>query len=190
MSSQSFFRKLTAGITFDTQKFNKDAAKFGLVKPVDNEGINVNNSDTKLPCLEEVKAEIKLKRKKEKLENASDDEENDITVLGGLKTVQTKKKKKKTKVRIKEAYTEQLNQFRNANNIHVTGTDVPEPFNEWQMLVDKYGVSDKLTSCIPYQSPTPIQMQTIPVMLSGISLYYVKYKKCNKTIRVIRVEKT
>merc|ERR1712013_640133 len=79
------------------------------------------------------------------------DSEDEITVLGKIKKSEKKKvkKKKKTKEKIKEAFTEQMNQFRNANNIHVNGTDIPEPINDWSKLVDKYEVSEKVTSSIP-----------------------------------------
>jgi len=168
MASSLFFKRLTTGITFDTNKFSKEASKFGLIRNSAGDEETKPASEVKLPSFEEVKAEYKEKKKLEKLTECSDEEnvESDITVLGKIKTTQ-KKKKKKTKTKIREAYTEKLNQFRNGHNIHVTGTDVPEPFNDWNLLSTKYGVTDKLISCISYPSPTPIQMQAIPVLLKS-----------------------
>jgi len=181
MAANSFFRRLTTGITFDTNKFNKEAAKFGLVKnKVDAE--EEKTPSVQLPCLDEVKAEIKAKKQQEKVVECSDDENESITVLGNIKSLQKKKKKKKTKVRIREAYAEKLSQFRNSHNIHVTGSDVPEPFNEWSILNDKHGVSENLLSCISFPNPTPIQMQTIPVMLNNRELLACAPTGSGKTV--------
>merc|ERR1711892_1002684 len=161
------FRQLTAGITFDTKKFSNEATKFGLIKKVEDESVEVKKVE--LPCLDEIRKEVKEHVKKEKLKENNSDSEGEITVLGKIKTSEKKKskKKKKTKEKIKEAFTERMNQFRNAHNIHVNGTDIPEPLDNWTKLVDKFKVSEKVVSNIPYTSPTPIQMQTIPLMLEG-----------------------
>ena len=181
MAANSFFRRLTTGITFDTNKFNKEATKFGLVKNKADTG-EEKKSTVQLPCLDEVKAEIKAKKQQEKVVENSDDENESITVLGNIKTLQKKKKKKKTKVRIREAYAEKLSQFRNSHNIHVTGSDVPEPFNEWSMLHEKHGVSENLLSSLSYPNPTPIQMQTIPVMLNNRELLACAPTGSGKTV--------
>ena len=169
MTSNLFFRRLTSGITFDTKKFSKEASKFGLIKSDSDDKLE-EKEQAVLPSLEEVKKEIKEKVRSEKLHDVSDEGENEITVLGNIKTTQKKKKKKKTKTKVKEAYTERLNQFRNVHNIHVTGTDVPEPISEWSMLRDKWGVSEQVVSCVTFPRPSPIQMQTLPVMLAGREL--------------------
>eukprot|EP00092_Neocalanus_flemingeri_P013067 GFUD01014081.1.p1 GENE.GFUD01014081.1~~GFUD01014081.1.p1 ORF type:complete len:592 (+),score=206.60 GFUD01014081.1:58-1833(+) len=168
MSTKALFRQLTAGITFDTKKFSDDATKFGLIKKSEEK----TQSDVKkveLPCLEKIKKEVKENIKKENIKENRSDSEDEITVFGNIKTSEKKKpkKKKKTKAKVKEAYTEQLNQFRNAHNIHTNGTDIPEPVDNWSKLKEKFSVSEKVVSNIPYTSPTPIQMQTIPLMLEG-----------------------
>lgn len=167
MSSKAFFRQLTAGITFDTKKFSNEATKFGLIKKVEDEPVELKKVE--LPCLDKIRTEVKEHIKKEKLKENISDSEDEITVLGKIKTSEKKKskKKKKTKEKIKEAFTERMNQFRNAHNIHVNGTDIPEPLDNWTKLVDKFKVSEKVVSNILYTSPTPIQMQAIPLMLEG-----------------------
>ena len=110
--------------------------------------------------MEEVKKEIKEKVRKEKLANVSDEDDGQITVLGNIKTTQKKKKKKKTKTKIREAYTERLNQFRNAHNIHVSGTDVADPVESWAQLTERCGVAAKLVACIPHTRPTPVQVSS------------------------------
>ena len=169
MTSNLLFRRLTSGITFDTKKFSKEASKFGLTKP-DTDVKLEEKGHPVLPSIEDVKREIKEKLEKEKQLHVSDDDENDITVLGNIKNTSEKKKKKKTKTKVKEAYEEKLNQFRNANNIHVSGTDVPEPISEWPMLTEKWNMSEQVVSCITYPRPSAIQMQTIPVMMAGREL--------------------
>jgi len=166
MSTKALFRQLTAGITFDTKKFSSDATKFGLIKNSVEKAEDVKKVE--LPCLEKIKKEVKENIKKENIKENSDSED-EITVFGQIKTSEKKKpkKKKKTKAKIKEVFTEQLNQFRNAHNIHTHGTDIPHPVDNWSKLKDKFGVSEKVVSNIPYTSPTPIQMQTIPLMLEG-----------------------
>ena len=174
MSTQALFKRLTAGIKFDTKKFSKEASKFGLTQKQSDQAHGDDGSgcesQVQIPVYSEVKAEIKEKIRKEKLQNNSDDDENDITVIGKIKTTQKKKKKRKTKTKIREAYEERLNQFRNSRNIHVSGTDIPEPFNAWSQLTEKLGVSERLVSSLPFPSPTPVQMQAIPVLLAGREL--------------------
>ena len=171
MSTQALFKRLTAGIKFDTKKFSKDASKFGLTTQKQNDDAPSGpESQVQIPVYSEVKAEIKEKIRKEKLLAGSEEDEGDITVLGKIKTTQKKKKKRKTKTKVREAYEERLNQFRNSQNIHVTGTDIPEPFNAWSQLAGKYGVSERLVGGLPFPQPTPVQMQAIPVLLEGREL--------------------
>ena len=169
MSTQALFKKLTAGIKFDTKAFSKDANKFGLSQKQSDQapGNNGSESQVSIPVYSEVKAEIKEKIRKEKLLNGSEDDEGDITVIGKIKTTQKKKKKRKTKTKVREAYEERLNQFRNSQNIHVSGTDVPEPFNAWSQLAGKFGVSERLLGSLTFPRPTPVQMQAIPALLEG-----------------------
>ena len=168
MSTQALFKRLTAGIKFDTKAFSKDASKFGLSqKQSEAPGNNGSESQVSIPVYSEVKAEIKEKIRKEKLLNGSEDDEGDITVIGKIKTTQKKKKKRKTKTKVREAYEERLNQFRNSQNIHVSGTDVPEPFNAWSQLAGKFGVSERLLGSLTFLRPTPVQMQAIPALLEG-----------------------
>ena len=189
MSSNMFFRRLTSGINFDTQKFSKEATKFGLIKKVKDEDENqIVKSNVPLPSMEEVKKEIKEKVRKEKLANVSDEDDGQITVLGNIKTTQKKKKKKKTKTKIREAYTERLNQFRNAHNIHVSGTDVADPVESWAQLTERCGVAAKLVACIPHTRPTPVQVSsrsfgdvTLQVVLMQFSHLISAWFRCRQS---------
>jgi len=167
MSATALFRQLTAGITFNTKKFKSESEKFGLVKQEVKEEVK---EELELPDLKKVTVEVteKLKKDEEKRKAlAGGEDSDDITVIGNIKTTNKKKKSKSkmTKAKIKEVYTERLNRFRNVHGIHVTGTDVAEPFDTWSTLSTKMGVSSKLVGNITYARPTPVQMQCIPVML-------------------------
>lgn len=68
-------------------------------------------------------------------------------------------------------HQEKINQFRNTHKIHVSGSDIPDPVDNWSKLVgEKYSLSPRLLEAITaddhgYSSPTPIQMQAIPLLL-------------------------
>ena len=74
-------------------------------------------------------------------------------------------------------FTFQLNFFRNKHKIHVQGTDLPDPIATFQQLDQEYKINSRLLQNIldaGFQTPTPIQMQAIPVMLH----VSVKASKC------------
>lgn len=63
--------------------------------------------------------------------------------------------------------------MRNLNNIHVSGKSVPKPITKFEQLTELNCVPKLLTSNLKkagYTEPTPIQMQTIPIMLEGRQL--------------------
>ena len=169
MSATTLFRQLTAGITFNTKKFKAESVKFGLVK--EDKGEEVTKIKVDLPNLKEVAAEVKEKLEKEEIKRKALDGEDsdDITVIGNIKSTNKKKKvkKKATKAKIKEAYSERLNRFRNSHGIHVTGSDIIEPIDNWSTLTSRHEVSAKLVSNIPHPTPTPVQMQAIPLLAQG-----------------------
>ena len=158
MSTTALFRQLTAGITFDTKRFvlilltmyyhlssistfprfKAESTKFGLVKK--EEDVKEDKEVVELPDIKKVTLEVteKLAKDEERAKALAggEDSDNDITVIGKIKTTQKKKKSKSkiTKAKIREVYTEQLNRFRNSHNIHVTGTDVEEPIDSWSVL--------------------------------------------------------
>ncbi|XP_020366333.1 probable ATP-dependent RNA helicase DDX52 [Rhincodon typus] len=63
---------------------------------------------------------------------------------------------------------EKMNKFRRKHRIHVDGTDIPEPIETFEQLLQEYNLHPKIIQNIQeagFQMPTPIQMQAIPVML-------------------------
>lgn len=67
----------------------------------------------------------------------------------------------------------QINRFRNQHRINVQGTDLPDPIATFEQLQTEYKVHPKIMENIQaagFHTPTPIQMQAIPVMLHVSSL--------------------
>ncbi|KAJ3136356.1 regulator of ime2 [Physocladia obscura] len=62
----------------------------------------------------------------------------------------------------------QVDAFRKTNKIRVQGTDIPYPFTSYNGLCDRYQFPQYLRKNLSsknYKTPTPIQMQSIPVLL-------------------------
>ncbi|KAJ3275627.1 DEAD (Asp-Glu-Ala-Asp) box polypeptide 52 [Terramyces sp. JEL0728] len=64
------------------------------------------------------------------------------------------------------------NEWRKKNNIKVYGTDVPHPFKTFEELGERFQFKNYLQKNISsvYETPTPIQMQSLPVILHGRDL--------------------
>ncbi|XP_062396344.1 probable ATP-dependent RNA helicase DDX52 [Sardina pilchardus] len=70
--------------------------------------------------------------------------------------------------RLKQLHQEKINQTRGRNKIHVHGTDIPDPVCTFDELQKEYQLDSKVLQNIltgGYETPTPIQMQAIPVMM-------------------------
>lgn len=68
----------------------------------------------------------------------------------------------------------QINHFRNVHNISVTGKRVPKPIENFDELLNRYEIGQDLVENLKnskYESPTPIQMQAIPLMLE-VKIYH------------------
>ena len=154
----SIFRQLTSGIKFDKKKYRQEAEKFGLVKKSseteeNSEKFNLDDDfvpDSNLPT-----------------PNDSDEENQDLKLLGDIKFNSKKVKKVKTKEDLLRLHHEKINRFRKINHIHIKGSDISDPVDSWDKFRQNYGVTDDLLDILKSQfpSPTPVQMQTIPLML-------------------------
>ena len=69
-----------------------------------------------------------------------------------------------------------INQLRVEKKIKVHGTDVPDPLTSFQQLDNVYHLKKHLVDNVlesGYTEPTPIQMQSIPIMLAvDMGIYY------------------
>lgn len=105
-------------------------------------------------------------QKRKKQSSLSEDEETNF--FGEQSTKKKKKKKKLSKERLAQIKREEVTHFRRVHQIHVEGSDIPYPIENFSQLEADYGlnpaISDNLKE-LGYSSPTPVQMQVIPVML-------------------------
>jgi ATP-dependent RNA helicase DDX52/ROK1 len=65
---------------------------------------------------------------------------------------------------------EEANQWRKQNHIKVYGSDVPHPFKTFEELANRYSLKSYLrknVTALGFDTPSPIQMQSIPIMLHG-----------------------
>ncbi|XP_065219051.1 probable ATP-dependent RNA helicase DDX52 isoform X2 [Planococcus citri] len=128
----------------------------------------------------EVKSEpsIKSEPEPEPEPQSSDEGSKNITLLGNISSESNKKSSKSKKKKApkedveknKQLLTEKINHFRNLNHINISGENIPNPIQNFDELADQYDVSTNLIQNVKncgYSSPTPIQMQAIPVMLKG-----------------------
>ena len=78
-----------------------------------------------------------------------------------------RKKSVKSKQDLLRLHQEKINHFRKINHIHTKGADIPDPIDDWDTLKLNYGVTEDVLAVLKssYQKPTPVQMQTIPLML-------------------------
>ncbi|XP_056449512.1 probable ATP-dependent RNA helicase DDX52 isoform X1 [Gadus chalcogrammus] len=70
--------------------------------------------------------------------------------------------------RLKDLHNEKVNRIRNQNRIYVHGTDVPEPVCTFEELQTEYRLNPRILQNLQeagLSSPTPIQMQAVPLMM-------------------------
>lgn len=186
---------LRTGTKFDVRRFEDDAKRFQLMSSqvLANATHAQNKSDIGLPIVSSAKKRKKkkknVKKENEMLDDLDDTDDEDLdedagdvkrSVLGddsddeiALTTHITNRrklrvKKKLTISKLAEMKKEQLNHVRNQNHIHVTGEDIPDPLETFAQLVADYKLREDILNNIMnmgYTTPTPIQMQAIPVMI-------------------------
>lgn len=180
MDAFDIFKTLRVGVKFDKKKYNKDAERFHLEK----KNQTINNVEIKTEQNIDNENITSKKRKAEEIEEQSNDENDNLSQNQNEKTTLTllegmtvpsdgskiKKKKKKimNEAKLLQQEQEKINEFRNKNHISVVGRHVPKPIESFDKLLENYNVSNDLIENIKkcgYQTPTPIQMQAIPILL-------------------------
>ena len=118
---------------------------------------------------------IKQEVVESQLENVQDTsiENKELTLLGSIKSSSSTKRKKlcddgahKRHVLFEQ---EKINQYRNENNISVVGRHIADPIKSFQELQIGTDLKENIRKC-GYIDPTPIQKQSMPVMLKGRQL--------------------
>ncbi|KAM8977250.1 putative ATP-dependent RNA helicase DDX52 [Pelodytes ibericus] len=82
----------------------------------------------------------------------------------------SRKQNKQAAEKLEKQREEKVNHFRNLHKIYVQGTDIPEPVATFEQLHEEYKIHPKIMQNVKdagFQTPTPIQMQAMPLMLHG-----------------------
>ncbi|XP_041656700.1 probable ATP-dependent RNA helicase DDX52 [Cheilinus undulatus] len=126
------------------------------------------------------KKKKKKKKKSNQLEEEAVDrpmtntEGNGITWTSSLdrkiKNLPGDGKEKSALKRLKHLHQEKVNRIRSQHRINVHGCDVPDPVCTFEELQSEYRLSPRVLQNLRdagLNSPTPIQMQAIPLMMHG-----------------------
>ncbi|XP_041864657.1 probable ATP-dependent RNA helicase DDX52 [Melanotaenia boesemani] len=90
-----------------------------------------------------------------------------------IQNLQSDGKEKIPLKRLKHLHQEKVNRIRSRYRINVHGTDVPDPACTFDELQSEYSLNPRILHNLKeagLNSPTPIQMQAIPLMLHGREL--------------------
>ncbi|KAL7853631.1 hypothetical protein AOLI_G00204750 [Acnodon oligacanthus] len=121
------------------------------------------------------KANKKETKNAENKADGSEEEELENQGIQWLSSQDKKAKGPKTKAkdqlslkRLKRLHSQKVSQIRHGNRINVHGTDIPDPLSTFEELQKEYGLDPRIIQNIKaagFQTPTPIQMQAIPLMM-------------------------
>ncbi|CEG77307.1 hypothetical protein RMATCC62417_12087 [Rhizopus microsporus] len=165
------FHLLGSGAKFDKNRFKHDITLFEGEKEANQIQSKKRNaaavdSNVRSQLLDEIDFfktthnVVDQPRKKKKENDKDSDSESD-------EDIKPKKDKKSTIFK----NVEEANLFRKQHKIKVYGTDVPNPFRTFEDLASPaYNLESKLYNnlmSMAYTTPTPVQMQSIPIMLNG-----------------------
>ncbi|XP_068187624.1 probable ATP-dependent RNA helicase DDX52 [Antennarius striatus] len=136
----------------------------------------------------EIEAESGVRTKKKKTKGVpvgvegggrmlKDKDGNGITWTTSLdKTIRNLPSEEKTKFslkRLKHLHQEKVNRIRSQHRINVHGSDVPDPVCSFEELQSEYRLNPRVLQNLTQaglSSPTPVQMQAIPLMMHGREL--------------------
>lgn len=180
MNQKNILFQLTTNLSFQGKSKVEKQSKGPLKPPpVQND---IKQSDL-------LESPSSLKRKERDGSDLSDDETNgNITILNGITKV-TKKQKKKKQAKAKnvdQINKERVNHIRNLNHINTNGNDVPDLLEDFTHLSTQYA---DIPECLvknllayKFTEPTPVQMQSMPVMLNDRELMVCAPTGSGKTI--------
>ncbi|KAI8382427.1 P-loop containing nucleoside triphosphate hydrolase protein [Blakeslea trispora] len=163
------FRLLGGGARFDKKRFQHDVNLFESEKEANQTQIKQKNAAVNDPTVrDQLLQEIDFFNNTTTTD-AAEDQQNTMTK-------ETSKKLKKAKKASSTIFdtVEEAKAFRKQQKIKVYGTDVPNPFRSFEDLASPaYNLSTILYNnlmTVKYTTPTPVQMQSIPIMLKGRDL--------------------
>ncbi|KAJ3589801.1 hypothetical protein NHX12_010642 [Muraenolepis orangiensis] len=144
MDAVDLFRKLGAGAKFDFKRFGKDAARFKIVRSRGEQATSDHISGIDFFG----KGSSSRSELQEDAHCDEAEEEKDAPSSGPA----------------------EVNRIRKLHSIYVHGTDIPEPVCSFEELQTEYRLNPQVIQNLKeagLSSPTPIQMQAIPLMMHG-----------------------
>uniref|UniRef100_A0A671LQH3 ATP-dependent RNA helicase n=1 Tax=Sinocyclocheilus anshuiensis TaxID=1608454 RepID=A0A671LQH3_9TELE len=164
-----------AGISFFGKETQENTSLESRLSEDDGEeGSDEEQASGKRKWTEPVKAARKKKKgAKIKTDDAEPEksEGEGIQWMSSQEKVNDPKKESKDKPslkRLKQLHQEKVNRIRHQNRINVHGTDIPDPISTFEELQKEYDLDPRIVQNIKaagFQTPTPIQMQAIPLMM-------------------------
>uniref|UniRef100_A0A672HU03 ATP-dependent RNA helicase n=1 Tax=Salarias fasciatus TaxID=181472 RepID=A0A672HU03_SALFA len=182
MDAFELFRKLGAGAKFDLKRFGQDAARFKV--NLENLFISTLSRNVSLNQLKNVEVPLEMERftpcscsTEAGVGPAKETPGTGITWTSALdqkiQTQQGDDKDKSSLKRLKHLHQEKVNRIRSKHRINVHGCDIPDPVCTFEELQSEYRLSSRVVENLRaagLDSPTPIQMQAIPLMMHGREL--------------------
>ncbi|XP_043077581.1 probable ATP-dependent RNA helicase DDX52 [Puntigrus tetrazona] len=163
-----FFGKETQGNTSLESRLSEDEG-VEEKKESDEEQDSVKRKRT-----EPVKTAGKKKKRDKKASEDAEPEKSEgegIQFMSSQEKINNSTKKSNDKPslkRLKQLHNEKVNRIRRQNRINVHGTDIPDPISTFEEMQKEYDVDPRIIENIKaagFQTPTPIQIQAIPLMM-------------------------
>lgn len=191
MDAKDLFKQLTCGVNFAATKTNRKrtqppiaeqqrpAVKKEKIEPLDSgddDAVDADPFTASADDDDEDEDDKPLDIKMEETAADDGDEGGELQLFGSIVAANLKAKKPKqppTEAKLKQLEQQRINEIRNRHQLHVTGSAVPEPLETFAALQQTFSLSEQLCSNLHacgYTTPTPIQMQAIPIMCAGHSL--------------------
>jgi ATP-dependent RNA helicase DDX52/ROK1 len=166
--NMDLFHLLGGGARFDKNRFKSDVSLFEGEKEANQKQSQKKNAAVVDPNVRsQLLDEIDFFKTTHTVVGQTDKKESTTEEMT------TKKSKKNTSTTIFNN-VEEAKEFRKQHKIKVYGTDVPNPFRTFEDLVSPaYNLNPTLYNNlmnVKYKTPTPVQMQSIPIMLNGRDL--------------------
>ncbi|KAJ7976999.1 DEAD-box ATP-dependent RNA helicase [Quillaja saponaria] len=184
---------LFAGIHFDRKKFGSDISRFEK-KESDNSVKASSSFDNETP--EPVEGKVSVKKRKRKGTVSETVEGFSVfkkakSAVGKMNEQSDDDKAENGTLKEKKEQNRQLERdalFRKKHNIHVSGSNVPTPLQDFDELSSRYGCESYLIRNLEelgFREPTPIQRQAIPVLLHGRECFACAPTGSGKTLAFV-----
>ncbi|KAF8038662.1 hypothetical protein BT93_B1257 [Corymbia citriodora subsp. variegata] len=184
---------LFAGIQFNRKKFAGDFARFRDKKERDDPVESSSLLET--GAVEPEEAPLSAKKRKRKAVSASDAVEG-FSVFKSSKSspdsvVEHKERDEDEHLKERKEMYRQMERdaiLRKRHNIHVSGSNVPSPLQEFAELKTRFKCKSYLLrnmAEVGFKEPTPIQRQAIPILVSGRECFACAPTGSGKTLAFV-----